>query len=416
MRRIQGRLTQFRGLPVKRGDAFLLQSRRGTYLLDGGEPSGELPQMLRDRRVGRLRAAVCTFPSPERLGGILDLLADGYPMRECWLPARLGVLSTMAGVFNGDWEGWASLFRVPLPAGFHPPEPAEPAPEARAAVLLGLAAAGCPGGPVPARPAASGAEAYAEALLDGLAPRIESRAGGRGPDRRRLARRLLRAGGFTDLALVCGSLLLDLAAPKAMNDPRARVVRNLTLAGMAAALVGSGVRVRHFRRTGEEGHHLIPRHPLACLNGEEAVPERHTAAGIRPKHLYREGAGLTSGGRGLVFQYGDAECTALFCGESPLLFAGEGGIALGKPSVITAPGHGNASLEAAYGRIRSNDPDRDVWVRSHYSHARKVAEGFLRQPNRLCMSDPDLRATQEVVLQFDQGRWQRLAGGGCLRR
>ena len=124
--------------------------------------------MLRERRVGNLRAAVCTFPSPERLGGILDLLAAGYPVKECWLPARLGVLERMACRCTGDWPGWCSLMGATCPPAPGLPETKRHAP---AAMLIGLAAAGCPGGPVAVPPSTADPGDYVAAILDGLAVR-----------------------------------------------------------------------------------------------------------------------------------------------------------------------------------------------------------------------------------------------------
>ena len=156
---------------MRRGDALLLKSGRGTYLIDGGDLSGQLPTMLRERRVGNLRAAVCTFPTPERLGGILDLLADGYPIKECWLPARIGIVKGMARTFNGDWPGWFSLAGDHEPPAFAPPSPVNGDPHAPITVLMALALAGSPTGPVHTpRPAADPCE-YAAQILEGMMQR-----------------------------------------------------------------------------------------------------------------------------------------------------------------------------------------------------------------------------------------------------
>jgi hypothetical protein len=369
--------------------------------------------MLRERRVGNLRAAVCTFPSPDRLGGILELLADGHPVRECWLPARLGVLEGMARSFNRDWPGWFSLFGAPMPRDFRPPEPTGSDCRFGAAMLMTLAAAGCPGEPLPVPNA--GPEACVAELLEGLILRAAARRGERGAAQalRRLGKDLSKAGGFREQALLCCSLLLDHAGASRADDADARVVKGLTLAAMTAVLTTGTPRVRYFQRSHEPQYHLIPRHPVMCLNGTE-TDLREPAAAADPEHLYREAGKLFGNGRGLVFLYGDGRCGTLFCGNSQLLFAGTGnGIPLRRPTVITAPGQGAVSLEEAYARIRSDAPEKNFWVRAHYSHARKVSEAYKQLPNRFCLSNPAFRSMQEVVLEFDGDRWHRRAGKFC---
>lgn len=82
-------MTQLRILPVRRGDACLLHSRRGSYLIDGGGGENNLPEMLSDRKIKSLRAAICTSSNEERIGGILELMASEKTVSEYWLPADL---------------------------------------------------------------------------------------------------------------------------------------------------------------------------------------------------------------------------------------------------------------------------------------------------------------------------------------
>ncbi|MBG0791516.1 MAG: hypothetical protein H0S80_13570 [Desulfovibrionaceae bacterium] len=383
--------------------------------MDGGDLSGELPEMLRRRLAGSLRAAICTFPSPERLGGILDLLADGYPIKECWLPARLGAVAALARDFNGDWPGWFALAGDHAPPAFPPPAPPSGDPRGPAAVLLGLALAGCPGGPVQIPSRAADPEAYVSMVLAGLIERAIPlwRTRNAGPMLRDTARALCRGGGFGELVFTCGSLIMDEAGQRPAADIRARVAKGLALAAMASALTEGGPRVRYFRHTNGRQRNLVARHPIMCLNGVEAFPG---ASGLdaTPLRLFRQAGRMSGSGRGLVFQYGDGRCGALFCGNSRLAFAAHGlSVTLCHPTVIAAPGQGGTALDAAYGRIVSLDPHRDIWVRTHFSYARKIAPSFRRLPNTLCLNNCVNRSVQEVVLEFGDGRWHRLAGMAC---
>lgn len=149
-------MTEFRVLPIRGGEAMLLRSPRGGYLVDGGAPGQGLAELLRGRGVHKLRAAICTAVDTDRLGGLAELLESGYPVSEYWFPAGLEALVEMARRFNGDWSGW--LGSVQSPDGVLPqPEglwsgvaemlPLD-APRRRlegAAVLLGLALTACLG-------------------------------------------------------------------------------------------------------------------------------------------------------------------------------------------------------------------------------------------------------------------------------
>ena len=213
---------------------------------------------------------------------------------------------------------------------------------------------------------------------------------------------------------MCGSLILDEIASQPGDDPRARACKGLTLAAMASAMATDGPNVRYFQLTNKPQRHLISRHPLMCLNGTEAEAEKTVPKG-EPVNLYRQAEQMSGTGRGLVFQYGDGRCGVLFCGNSNFSFAtAEAGVTLSQPTVVAAPGQGGPALESAYGRITSLAPKRDIWVRTHYSHARKIAYAFSQLPNTICLSHCVHRSVQEVVLQFDDDRWRNLAGKACV--
>ena len=143
--------TTFRVLPVDRGEACLLTTRRGVYLFDGGGLGGDLVRLLRDRRVGRLRAAVCTAATAGRLGGILELMDSGYPVGEYWLPEGLRDLARAAQGFDGGFPDWLARCGWPVPpdALSSGPDTFPPSlggdPLAGAAELALLGAAACTG-------------------------------------------------------------------------------------------------------------------------------------------------------------------------------------------------------------------------------------------------------------------------------
>lgn len=412
--------TTFRVLPVDRGEACLLTTRRGTYLFDGGGLGGDLPRLLRDRRVGKLRAVVCTSASPDRLGGILDLMDGGYPVGEYWLPDGLRLLARSALAFDGRLADWLACCGWPARTGvsFHLPDtlPTVPAvrPLAPAAEMALLGAAACTGRPPEAGGKATPSEVFAavgELLLG------RGAAGGGGEFLPLCLDAMARKKVTGARAVLCGRLLDRYA--EGMSVARHRVARE-TAGVLAVAVAAEGLlargggRVRWFRQTGRLEEHLVSRHPVMCLNGLPVSGEPGPAGGVSAVDMFQAVRRLAAPGSGLVFRYGDADCGALVCGNSTLAFLGRRQVLpLTRPTVVTAPQQGGLGGEQAYGRVRSTAPERDVWVRSHASFARRAAEGFRQKPVRCCLRDCRCRTLQEVLLSFDRGRWNRASGAVC---
>ena len=407
---------------MRQGDAYLLKSGRGSYLVDGGDLSGFLPEMLRERRVGKLRAAVCTSACPERLGGLLDLMDSGYPVGEYWLPGPLAALIDSGRRFCGDWPGW---FRV---CGW--PAPKHPLPRlrasarssadrslARTAGLVWLCLAAATGDLPSLDRECAPAEALGTALdllCDRAArgwPRLLS------PLVQTALARLQGGGGQADLGLLCGRLLLHEAEglPVKSDTGCREVARTLALAVMAESLrERDGLRWRLFDLSGKLEDRLVPRHPFRCLNGLEVGGRRRRSGPLGAMEVFEVAAALSGPDRGLVFRYGDAQCGVLFCGNTRLSFLDrDARLSLRRPTVVAAPQRGEVEAEEAYGRIASRTPGNHVWVRGHLSFARKVSDGFRERPVRYCLHDCAQRTVQEILLAFSCGRWRLLAGAPC---
>jgi hypothetical protein len=413
--------TIFRVLPVDRGEACLLTTRRGVYLFDGGGFTGDLPRLLRERRVGKLRAAVCTSASVERLGGLLDLMDSGYPVGEYWLPEGLRDLAGAARGFDGGFPDWLVRcgWPVPVEAAFPVPdtlpsvERSQPLTAAAELALLGVAACtgGLPPAPRPMTPLAT-LSAVAELLLARTA-----KAGG--GDLLPLCLDTLGRWAADDAAgaVLCGRLLAHHAERLAVSRHRTarEVAGTLALAVAAEGLLArDGARVRWFRQTGRLEELLVPRHPVMCLNGQTASGGSAPAGRVSAAGLFQAVRRLNAPATGLVFRYGDADCGALICGNSALGFLGRRTVLpLTRPTVITAPQQGGLGGEQAYGRVGASALGGDVWVRSYVAFARRVADGFRRQPVRCCLCDCRNRTVQEVLLAFGRGRWRRLSGADC---
>jgi len=414
-------MTEFRVMPVREGESYLLRSLRGVYLVDGGGFGCGLPDMLPERGVRKLRAAVCTSVTPLAMGGLLDIMHSGPPVGEYWLPEGLAVLPDMALRFNGDLSGWLDLAapqRTSLP-GLRPIWPViDTAGDSRmlgAAALFALSMAAGRGTWVDVFPEqyGLGLDRYFLRLI-GLLMRTAPELGERVPN---LSETLFGTLDQADLALLCGRLLLErFVLSQEEGNGAACVLQTLILTGMATALlVKNDPRLRFFRPVNRVTGNLVARHPLRCMNGLECQPLTGLEHTVRPEALFSQAQELGQTGRGLVFLYGDAGGGALFLSDSRLQFLGKGEtLRLDRPTVITAPGQGSCHQEAAYARIEAVRPADNIWVRARLPRSRKVAAAFTRQPHTLCLQNCRTGVLREILLQFGDGGWQRAEDAcGC---
>jgi len=430
---------------VRRGDAYLLRSRRGGYLVDGGAPENELPEMLIDRKVNRLRAAVCSSVCPERLGGILDLMEAGHPVAEYWLPDRLEVLPELARRFNGDWGAWLALLGVSDRRGGNDHDGWRDGVELLpdddfrrrlegAALLIGLAMTAClgwsPYSGMSRRAVLGGDSADPCSGLIRFFGRTLGVLSDRAAVRRRnddgVVNRILRRAGWCffsggsleDIALLCCRFLHAEAEMLPGGNGRGirAVVCGLTMAAMAAIRMAKNESCfRFFRQTGKLEDHFVPRHPLKCLNGVEIIRLPELVPVSTPEMIFKETRRMVGQSEGLAFQYGDAQCGVLFCGDTEMAFLGRGqSLTLDRPTVIAAPRQGNSSSDQAYARIVSRNSSRDIWVRSHFSHARKVSGCFKEKPEKFCLNNCFHHTVHEILLCYSDDRWNRKTDGSCF--
>ena len=379
--------------------------------------------MLRERQVGKLRAAVCTFACPERLGGIVDLMDMGYPTGEYWLPESLRIVAEAARGFNGDWPAWFALCGRPVPK-LKPPVlqryPSDPLEEelTGCAMLAILACACCVGKlpeqtPLPLLPTQA-IGAVLKILTDHTA---KNWSGTLSSLLRDVGNHFVSGGGPADLALLCGRLLFRAGNTLKVKHHKGcrTAARGLAMVIMVEALrARDNHRIRFFQRTDQWEDKLVPRHPFKCLNGIEVSTLSRKDDSVNARTMHEAALSLTEPGGGLVYQYGDRHCGALFCGNTKMSFLHRHTPTLvRRPTVITAPQRGGLDVEDAYGYIISTDPSSDVWVRAHYSYARKVSDSFKNKPVRYCLYNCAYRTVQEVLLTFSEGRWKSLAGGIC---
>ncbi|WP_229590711.1 hypothetical protein [Pseudodesulfovibrio sediminis] len=375
----------------------------------------------------KLRAVVCTFPSPERLGGVVDLMESGHHVSEYWLPESLAVMTEHARAFNGDWAGWCARWgwsvpaRTPAPALWETEASSSDRSAQGAAMLLGLGM-GAAFGWVPENEIMHDPLELMLHLFEEVAVRVAGR-WGHGAESvshgmHALCRVLPSGGDQLELGMVCGRMLYAEAASMPIQEMSGRrmVVQSLALAAMTALQsLRCAARVRFFRQTGKRENQFIANHPFKCLNGMEVPLPQPLSRTMTPAAMAVEVKKISNDDEGLVYQYGTAECGVLFGGHARMAFLKRGtALVLDRPTVITAPKQGGIAMEAAYGRIVSRQPEKDIWVRTHYSYKRRVSNLFRAQQNTVCLHNCMHRTVNEILLVFHDGRWTCLAGGGCV--
>ncbi len=418
-------MTELRVLPVRKDEAYLLKSTRGAYLVDSGGIGCAMPELLNDRQVRKLRAAICTSVSSGRLGGILELLRVKHPVGEYWLPEGLEILSELARRFNGDMAGWLALAAgdgaTPVPVSKTWPPLAEGTGRRLqgAAALLALVMAASQGswhGVLPVGEKHEPASIFIsiiELLSHRAAERWNEGDQKAGAALLTLGTRLLEGGTPVDLANLCGRLMLVELDRKKKKFQRG--LRGMVLSAMISAQADSDeARFRFFRPVDRMAAHLVSRHPMKCLNGVETTPLPGLPRQVRPEMILNLAAELTMPGNSLTFQYGEAQCGVLFCGDTRMHFVDKGEVlCLDRPTVITAPDRGSCRSERAYRHVVSNDPSANVWVRGFLPHSCKVSTAYHMQENTFCLNNTRTMVLQEILLRFQDGRWQRESAACC---
>ncbi|QJB56210.1 hypothetical protein [Pseudodesulfovibrio sp. zrk46] len=440
-------MTEFRVLPIRCGDSYLIRSGGcGDFLFDGGQDGCGLHELLEERKVRKLRAVFCTNTCRERLGGILDLMETGMGVTEYWFPESLDLLMESARRFDGDWQGWLAQGsngkQIPYLADpqwntfpdILPRDSARRRMES-VAMLIALGMTLCLGETPYAHltrdsfivkdndEAEDGLTKFFISTLETLSDRAACRWQGEGAPVNRaitvIGKRLMRGGTTEDVAHLCGRLLLaeaDLLPGGAERGVRS-LVTTLALTAIAGALIlKSPARVRFMSNADCCQYAGLSRVPVKCINGCPAE-DRYTLPDLMsPKEILEQARQTIDFRNGLVYQYGNRDCGVLLCGDTRLPFLGNGeALVLDRPTIIAAPRQGGPSTERAYAHIHADDPNRNIWVRTHYSTARKVATSFSLQPNKLCLNNCGDTTLQEILIRRTNGNWEQVSGGRCAR-
>lgn len=415
-------MLHYRGLPVAAGDAHLLMSERGAYLIDGGSGGSGLQSMLRSRGVKRLRAAVVTHFDPEHAEGVVSLLARGFPLTECWVPEVLLHVCRAAAGLSCDSAMWRRTVDE------HQPE----FPDLRSASSGRVSADGvrtvlAAGGRALTRLAMDCSLSHAggavQPELDALRARLFE------PDPVQddfldvLVRgflldmdqsaKMLSLCSEDEAHLLCASVAGATCARAARPDADSALGVLLSLLARAALQLGEFPgRVRFFSCEERLVEHLVPHHHMLCLNGREVSPAVSPFP-ASPVRLASAVAGVADDRFCNVYRFGIANGAALFCSDSSLPFLGaDERLELDRPTLVAVPRHASPTCDRAYPLLKTDNPEEHVWVSSHVPSNRKCSQWFMGMPRSFCVNCRG-SLVKEVVAELDSAGWLVLSGNTC---
>mgnify|MGYP000055979666 CR=1 FL=1 len=82
-------MPRFIALPVRQGDAFFLETKEGTVLVDGGRSRQGIESLFREyTKRSKVDILIATHNDADHANGVLGFLESGLKCREIWLPGR----------------------------------------------------------------------------------------------------------------------------------------------------------------------------------------------------------------------------------------------------------------------------------------------------------------------------------------
>jgi hypothetical protein len=94
---------KFIALPVKVGDAFLLEVNNQVVLIDSGEYSNECRDLLIKQDIAKLNIFICTHYDTDHINGLLPIIKSKIQVQEIWLPNIIGKINeTVNDTSNSD--------------------------------------------------------------------------------------------------------------------------------------------------------------------------------------------------------------------------------------------------------------------------------------------------------------------------
>lgn len=406
-------MTEIRVLPVGKGDACFVRGRRGSYLFDGGDVGCGITDMLNERGIRKIRAAICTGPTRARLGGLWELLLNDFQVGEIWLPASIAELLDNARYFDGNWSQWAKLptsgsLQSPT-EGLHRSMAHRRSRHEAVAVLMRLACISLYGldEDLPGLPSATESDNSTQRRSDVEAFYIALN--------KVLTRKRAKSGWLPlppehmvdDPVFSCAQLLL---MESAAAEHKVVLLANVIMT--AVVLERKKPVVRFVKNTRRQTDHLIPYHPIICLNGHTDQPSMEPAP-CTAQHIERHLRTMGNQSSGLVYQYGEGRCSILVCGMNNFTFVPVNNtITLDRPTVILAPQQGATKCNRVYGLIRPSKGN-DIWIRTHASSVRKISPYYQQKQDKLCLVNCRYQTQQEILLRFEGHAWRKLSGSAC---
>jgi hypothetical protein len=310
---------KFYALPVRVGDSFFLEDKGFYALIDGGSNQKTIVELLNKRKIPNkhINILICTHYCADHINGILGVIKSKYSLDEIWLPEAFGSLSytacrKLAGLIEHYHERIPSL------------DFAELQDDQDCSNELGN----------------SNYDSFEQ--LDST-----------------FSKALVNLRYFP---LTCLNLNKDYLQAKMMLN--LDKINNL----MARSL-DSGAYIRWFKYKDNFTHSYVDYGFYAENSIQTSISE------YKPDYFFYVLYLTTINKQSLVFKHScDGLPDILFTADSDLSFAKGNKLSLKAQSIVTAPHHGSAQNNSAYGKISGKSI---IFVRSDRSQLKRPGSGYL---------------------------------------
>jgi ribonuclease BN (tRNA processing enzyme) len=333
---------EFSALPVKKGDAFLLNFKGIFILVDGGVNQEHICSLLSQENIPdkRIHIIICTHYDADHINGILGILkSNKWKFNEIWLPEILGSIGYTISKSHRKWLNALRKFRE---------------------ISVG------------------------ESINSSDLPYVDK-------------------DNNEDVSIASLNLFLNFRffyyqqhpswvydEPEIDND--GEIITNLHSAcSMVKNSLSSGAYVRWFKYKNAE-------QSIDCGNNMIAINSIETGVTIYdPIQLAKALLLTTINKESLVFLFNHNHFpNVLFAADSDLKFSKS--ISLKDNSIVTAPHHGSDENKKAYSIIVGKNL---CFVRSDSFNNTRPCNTYIDQLNRYCTRCRNASNEQKVILEFD---------------
>lgn len=319
---------RFTALPVKIGDAFLLEDENFKVLVDGGSSKSYIITLLNEHfkknniKSKHIDVLICTHYDADHINGILGVINSSYTFKEIWLPKLFG---DIAYTMSKNMEKLIDIFNDTIP-------------DYKDETLLDIP---------------EGDFNTEDIDLDILEYLIN-----------------IKDKFLFDYLFFCNS--------KQKNEKFKYLLNLFNICEFVYHTISTGFYVIWLKtEKNEVNEHINPKYSIYALNSKTSKISSCNNIKDLFKYIYLSDINKYS----LVFLFNDTEKpNILFSADSDLNFINSN-ILLKDNSIVTAPHHGSDNNSIAYSKINGKDLN---YIRSDYNNSKRPCSEYKNLSKKYC--------------------------------